>query len=141
MRALRKIILISAFALFGIGVNAQAYQYLNVTKSDASEVSMTAAGLKITFSDGNLVAVSGGESHTISLSEISFLQFSDTAAVALTGDVNIDKAVDITDVVGLANHVLGATPSVFYVANADVNGDGEIDVTDVVNLANQVMGM
>lgn len=102
---------------------------------------MTAAGLKITFSDGNLVAVSGGESHTISLSEISFLQFSDTAAVALTGDVNIDKAVDITDVVGLANHVLGATPSVFYVANADVNGDGEIDVTDVVNLANQVMGM
>lgn len=124
-----------------MGVNAQAYQYLNVTKADASVESITAAGLKITFSDGNLVAVSGGESHTISLSEIASLQFSDTAAVSnLTGDVNIDKAVDITDVVGLANHVLGATPSVFYVANADANGDGEIDVTDVVYLANLVMG-
>ncbi len=59
----------------------------------------------------------------------------------LSGDVNSDNALDITDVVGIANHVMGDTPGIFAKASADINGDGGVDVTDVVKLANIVMGM
>ena len=57
------------------------------------------------------------------------------------GDVNNDNAVDVTDVVGIANHVMGETPSIFVIENADVTGEGDVDVTDVVQLANRVMGV
>ncbi len=57
------------------------------------------------------------------------------------GDVNGDNEVDITDVVNLANHVMGETPELFVVGNADITGDGEVDITDVVQLANRVMGI
>ena len=57
------------------------------------------------------------------------------------GDVNSDNAVDITDVVGIANHVMGGAPNNFAIISADVNGDGAIDITDVVKLANTVMGI
>ena len=56
------------------------------------------------------------------------------------GDVNIDFAVDVTDVVGIANHVMGATPAIFYEPLADMNGKDGVDITDVVKLANIVMG-
>ncbi len=56
------------------------------------------------------------------------------------GDVNGDGSVDVTDVVGIANHVMGATPADFILEAADMNGDGGVDVTDVVALANAVMG-
>ena len=59
----------------------------------------------------------------------------------LPGDVNGDGDVDVTDVVALANHVMGDTPEGFILSNADLNGDGEVDVTDVVALANSVMGV
>ena len=36
------------------------------------------------------------------------------------GDVNNDNAVDVTDVVGIANHVMGETPSVFNNVSADL---------------------
>ena len=59
----------------------------------------------------------------------------------LAGDVNGDGEVNVTDVVGLANHVMGDTPNSFVLGNADVNGDGDVNVTDVVKLANLVMGI
>mgnify|MGYP002623292638 CR=1 FL=1 len=62
-------------------------------------------------------------------------------ASASAGDVNNDGEVNITDVVGLANYVMGDTPSNFVLGNADVNSDNDVNVTDVVKLANIVMGM
>lgn len=59
---------------------------------------------------------------------------------AIPGDVNGDGNVDITDVVAIANHVMGETPPAFNQVNADITGDNEIDVTDVVQLANRVLG-
>lgn len=56
------------------------------------------------------------------------------------GDVNGDGNVDITDVVALANHVMGDTPEGFVPEAADINQDGAVDITDIVNLANKVMG-
>ena len=59
----------------------------------------------------------------------------------ILGDVNGDDNVDITDVVAIANFVMGSESDNFVEANADMNGDNSIDVTDVVSLANQVMGL
>ncbi len=56
------------------------------------------------------------------------------------GDVNGDGNVDVTDVVNLANAVMGEATANFNQLSADVNSDGEVDVTDVVALANSVMG-
>ncbi len=61
-------------------------------------------------------------------------------ATETQGDVNDDKATDVSDVVAIANHVMGDTPEVFITAHADMNSDHDIDVSDVVTLANRVMG-
>lgn len=59
----------------------------------------------------------------------------------LIGDVNGDDLVDITDVVSLANYVMGDTSEKFVIEAADISGNGSVDVADVVALANSVMGV
>ena len=56
------------------------------------------------------------------------------------GDVNGDTLVDVSDVVAIANYVMGDASGNFVVENADLNSNGEVDVADVVALANIVMG-
>ncbi|MBR1543650.1 MAG: hypothetical protein IJ626_02000 [Muribaculaceae bacterium] len=58
----------------------------------------------------------------------------------VAGDVNGDGELDVTDVVAIANYVMGSVPEGFVLEAADLNNDGEVDVTDVVALANKVMG-
>lgn len=70
----------------------------------------------------------------------SFLYIKGDLNFIRIGDVNDDNAVDISDVVAIANSVMGDVPTLFNRENADINGDGDVDITDVVNLANQVMG-
>ena len=59
---------------------------------------------------------------------------------AIMGDVNDSGSLDITDVVAIANYVMGDTPSVFNAGLADYNKSGSVDITDVVAIANVVMG-
>lgn len=62
-------------------VKAQTYGYLTFRSTDGTETSLASEGLKITFADGNLVAVnSANASFTASLSKLSWLQFSQTEA-------------------------------------------------------------
>ena len=58
---------------------------------------------------------------------------------SLPGDVNSDDIVDITDVVGTANYILGNTSGQFDRAAADVNGDGVIDVSDLTSIVNYIL--
>ena len=62
-----------------------------------------------------------------------------TAKVLLMGDANADGVVDVTDVVAIANSILGRPSSSFDATAADVNGDGSIDVTDIVVIANMIL--
>ncbi|MBR1543655.1 MAG: starch-binding protein [Muribaculaceae bacterium] len=57
-----------------------------------------------------------------------------------SGDVNGDGDVDVSDVVALANYVMGSTPEEFVPEAADINGVDGIDIADVVALAGMVMG-
>jgi len=55
------------------------------------------------------------------------------------GDVNSDGTVDISDYIGVANHILGNTPDGFNADAADVNGDGAIDISDYIGVANIIL--
>ncbi len=58
---------------------------------------------------------------------------------SIPGDVNGDGSIDVTDIVSIANAILGRPSNSFDAAAADVNGDGSIDVTDIVVIANMIL--
>ena len=60
-------------------------------------------------------------------------------AVAL-GDCNRDNAVDVADIVTLANHILNNPVEVFVEKAADFNKDNAVDVADIVAIANFILG-
>ena len=57
----------------------------------------------------------------------------------ITGDINSDGKVDVSDYVGIANHILGIAQESFNEQAADVNEDGVIDVLDYVGVANIIL--
>ncbi len=76
----------------------------------------------------------GGEKHTVS-NYASAIEVTET----VNGDCNGDGAVDVADIVAVANHILGNSSASFIVSAADVNGDGAVDVADIVSLANLLL--
>ena len=55
------------------------------------------------------------------------------------GDINDDGTVDVSDYIGVANHILGKTPAGFNKLAADVNDDGVVDVADYIGVANIIL--
>ena len=55
------------------------------------------------------------------------------------GDVTGDGKVDVSDYIGVANHILGSTPTGFNEKAADVNDDGKVDVSDYIGIANIIL--
>ena len=58
----------------------------------------------------------------------------------IPGDVNSDKKVNVTDVMCVANYIVGITPEVFVEEAADVNVSGSINITDLIAIANIAVG-
>lgn len=58
----------------------------------------------------------------------------------ILGDVNGDKKVNVTDVMCVANYIVGITPEVFVEEAADVNASGSINITDLIAIANIAVG-
>ena len=56
-----------------------------------------------------------------------------------SGDINGDGKVDVSDYIGIANHIMGSTPEGFVVKAADVNEDGIVDVSDYIGVANIIL--
>lgn len=59
--------------------------------------------------------------------------------MSLTGDVDGDGVVDITDVNILVNIVLGDDVAYRYDGRADVSGDGSVDISDVNMIINIIL--
>ena len=57
----------------------------------------------------------------------------------VTGDISGDGIVDVSDYIGVANHIMGNTPQGFNAKAADVNADNAIDVSDYIGVANIIM--
>lgn len=55
------------------------------------------------------------------------------------GDINDDGKIDVSDYIGIANHILGNAQEGFNVKAADVNQDGNIDVSDYIGVANIIL--
>lgn len=55
------------------------------------------------------------------------------------GDANNDGAITVSDIVAIANHILGNTPTGFNLKNADMNNDGVITVSDIVVTAQSIL--
>jgi len=55
------------------------------------------------------------------------------------GDINGDGKVDVSDYIGIANHIMGNTPEGFIVKAADVNEDSVVDVSDYIGVANIIL--
>lgn len=55
------------------------------------------------------------------------------------GDANADGVVDVSDVVGVINYIIGKSSATFNEKNADVNEDGQILIDDAVSTVNVIM--
>ena len=60
-------------------------------------------------------------------------------SVIIAGDINGDGKVDVSDYIGVANHILGVPQDGFNEKAADVNGDNKIDVSDYIGVANIIL--
>lgn len=69
------------------------------------------------------------------------LQTSFVVKAGLRGDANGDGEVNVTDIMAVANHILGITMQIFHEQSADVNGDNDINVTDIMGIANIILGV
>jgi hypothetical protein len=46
----------------------------------------------------------------------------------------------VTDIISVANYILGDTSGSFDSFAADMNGDGSVNVTDIISIANLILG-
>ena len=82
-----------------------------------------------------IITEQSGKKHEIA----SMTSTLNVLAVAL-GDCNRDNAVDVADIVTLANHILNNPVEVFVEKAADFNKDNAVDVADIVAIANFILG-
>ena len=72
----KRALLLYLFTLLGIGAWADEYPYLVFENTDGSTKVVSVESLKITFSDGNLVAVSNNGGANIPLATLAKMYFS-----------------------------------------------------------------
>ena len=56
------------------------------------------------------------------------------------GDINGDEAVNVADIIGLANAIMGRHSATFDKRAADVNGDGRVNAEDIAITIQKMMG-
>ena len=87
----RLFITLAISAAFGHSVHAGDFTYLTFRSIDGTEISFAVSQLKITFSNGQLVAANSESNQTISLSELNKMYFTNAAVT------NIEEAQPIAD--------------------------------------------
>ena len=77
-------------------------------------------------------------------SELEIKPFNVSGKVTLVeaeiGDANKDGSVNVTDIISVANYILGTPSGSFDFFAADMNGDGSVNVTDIICIANLILG-
>ena len=86
----KKMFLASSLCL-ALTAQAGDYKYLTVESSDGTTSTLLTAGLKITFTDNQLVATNGSDNKTFDLSQLKVMRFSKT------GESSGIKAIETTN--------------------------------------------
>lgn len=71
--------------------------------------------------------------------EIAYVQSVLSLSSFMLGDINSDRKVDVSDYIGVANHILGDIPDGFVEKAGDVDQSGVIDVMDYIGIANLIL--
>ena len=80
------------------------------------------------------------ETVTIAQGSMGDREYTATWEVAyILGDINGDGTVDVSDYIGVANHIMGQTPVGFNEMAGDVDVNGIIDVSDYIGVANIIL--
>ena len=58
----------------------------------------------------------------------------------LSGDVDGDGTINVTDAMVIVDYVLGKAPSAFIFQNADMDGNGIVNITDAMLIVDYVLG-
>lgn len=85
----------------------------------------------------NVIAVTSSSGSVIPLNENMYEI--GIGSIVSAGDVNNDGIINVTDAVGIVNHILKNTPETFTIGSADINEDGIINVTDAVSIVNLIL--
>ena len=87
-------------AAFGLSVQAGDYDYLAFRSNDGTEITLSVSNLKITFSNGKLVAVNSETNQTFSLSDLNKMYFTNSAITnieeVLPTDLNTEVEIFTT---------------------------------------------
>ncbi len=88
-----------------------------------------------------LSGVNLSDAATNEISDFSLVNGSFTVSSCLKGDINDDSIINIQDVVGVVNIIMGKLiPDVRQCCAADTNSDSKINVQDVVKIVNSILG-
>lgn len=120
-----------------------ASQYDETFTGNSGEIVTLTVNIAEDMADGDYPIVL----KNMRLSETDISHYYDTDRIKSTlsvssytiGDINADGSVNVSDYIGIANHILGNTPAGFVEKAADVNEDNVINVSDYIGVANIIL--
>ena len=91
-------------AAFSLSIQASDYTYLAFRCNDGTEISLSVGNLKITFSNGQLVAVNSETNQTFSLSDLNKMYFTNSAITNIEEvlPTDLDTEVEIFTTSGVS---------------------------------------
>lgn len=102
-------------------LNESNYVKVYSGATEAPKTALIGTGMEVKLTDGNIVGA--------------------TATIIVTGDINGDGKISVTDYVQMQAHLLNKTPLQGAAAKAaDTSGDGKISVTDYVQIQAHILG-
>lgn len=87
-----KVILSVVMMLIGMSVSAADYHYLTFQTASGTTTSVALSNLKITFSNGKLVAVNDASSTSLTLTDLSKMYFSESSSTGIQSTATADNS-------------------------------------------------
>lgn len=97
---MNKSIISGALLLFSLGAAAE-YQTMVFSTTSGAEHSIPASGLKINFSEGNMIAVSGNQQITLPVSTLSTMKFTGISSAMNSLSSDTEGVVTVCNIQGL----------------------------------------
>ena len=118
-------------------------QYDETFTGNEGEIATLQVNIAENMEDGDypivLKAMRLSESDINKYYDTEYLKSTLTVSSYIIGDINGDKIVNVSDYIGIANHILGIPQDVFIEKAGDVDGDNTVNVSDYIGVANIIL--